>query len=176
MSRLPLKKINDEVYVAADAIVRLDRRDIDFIRDCALRNPRGRARICAHRDSADSLHEMLIGISPASYVRPHRHQGKVESFHLVEGAADIVILSDQGAVEDVIGLAADTNLYYRLAEPRYHTLLVQSPVLVIHETTNGPFDPAQTDWAAFAPAEGTAESAAYASRLRQQVADWKAAS
>lgn len=173
MNHLPLKKINDEVYVAADEIVRLDRQAVEFIRDCALRNPRGRARICAHKDSGNSLHEMLIGIAPGSYVRPHRHHGKVESFHLVEGSADIVILSEQGVVEDVIELGPQSNFYYRLDSPRYHTLLVQSPVLVIHETTNGPFDATQTDWAAFAPAEGSPETADYAAQLRQLVGTWK---
>lgn len=174
MNSLHLTKINDEVYVAADEIVRLDRQAVEFIRDCALRNPRGRARICAHKDSSDNLHEMLIGIAPGSYVRPHRHHGKVESFHLIEGSADIVILSEQGGVEDVIELAPNANFYYRLDSPRYHTLLISSPVLVIHEITNGPFDPAQTDWAAFSPVEGSAESASYTSQLRQKVSGWKA--
>ncbi len=141
MSRLPVQRINDEVYVAEGGIVRLDRRAIAFVRDQALRNPRGRARICAHKDSGDSLHEMLIGIAASSYVRPHRHQKKSESFHLVEGSADVVILSDQGTVEDVVELGADANFYYRLEAPRYHTLLLTSPALVIHETTNGPFVP-----------------------------------
>jgi cupin fold WbuC family metalloprotein len=175
MSQLPLRKINDEVYVTADEIVRLDRRAIELMRDSALANARGRARICAHKDSGDSLHEMLIGIAATSYVRPHRHHGKIESFHLVDGSADIVILSEQGAVEDVIELGPQTNFYYRLDTPRYHTLLVQSPVLVIHETTNGPFDPSQTDWAAFSPLEGTPEAAAYTAQLRQSVRQWKEA-
>ena len=173
MNPLPLTKISDEVYVAADEIVRLDRHAIDFIRDSALRNRRGRARICVHKDSGNNLHEMLIGISCGSYVRPHRHQGKIESFHLVEGSADIVILSEQGGIDDVIELGPNANFYYRLDSPRYHTLLINSPVLLIHETTNGPFDPTQTDWAGFSPAEGTAETADYMLQLRHLVSDWK---
>jgi len=173
MSRLPVQRINDEVYVAEEGIVRLDRRAIAFVRDQALRNPRGRARICAHKDSGNSLHEMLIGIAASSYVRPHRHQKKSESFHLVEGSADVVILSDQGAVEDVVSLGTDANFYYRLEAPRYHTLLLTSPVLVIHETTNGPFVPDGTDWAPFAPAEGTPEAGVFAEQLRRSVKAWK---
>jgi cupin fold WbuC family metalloprotein len=173
MKSLPLKKINDEVYTATEAIIRLDRRAIEFTRECALRNPRGRARICAHRNPDENLHEMLIAITAASYVRPHRHHGKSESFHLVEGEAEVVILSDEGSVEDVIALGPGANFYYRLDAPRYHTVLPGSPVLVIHETTNGPFDPAQTDWAAFAPAEGSPETAGYTARLRQAVHAWK---
>lgn len=173
MEQLPLTRINDEVYLATEGIIRLDRRTVDFLRDRALRNPRGRVRICTHRDVSETLHEMLIGITAASYVRPHRHHGKAESFHLIEGEAEVVILSDQGAVEDAVRLAPGANFYYRLDAPRYHTVVVASPVLVIHETTNGPWDPAETDWAPFAPAEGTPEAAAYTAQLRQAVDAWK---
>ena len=174
MSRLPLKKINDEVYIAVDEIVQLDVHEISFIRDCAKRNPRGRVRICAHKSPNDSLHEMLIGISESSYVRPHRHHGKIESFHLVEGSADIVILSERGEIEDVIELGKDANFFYRLDTPRYHTVIVRSPVLVIHETTNGPFDPSETNWAEFSPIEGSSEVKTFVAQLRQAVSAWKA--
>ena len=173
MESLPLKKVNDEVYNATEPIIRLDRRAVEFIRECALRNPRGRARICAHRSPGERLHEMLIAITAASYVRPHRHHEKSESFHLVDGEAEVVVLSEDGSVEDVIALGPGANFYYRLDAPRYHTVLPGSSVLVIHETTNGPFDPAQTDWAAFAPAEGTPEAASYTARLRDAISAWK---
>jgi cupin fold WbuC family metalloprotein len=169
MSLAPLRRINDEVFVAADDIVRLDRSEIDFIGRQALANPRGRARICAHKNNADRLHEMLIGIAAHSYVRPHLHRDKVESFHLVEGEADVVVLADDGEISEVVPLGGAANFFYRLDQPRFHTLLLRSPVLVIHETTNGPFDPAATVWAEFAPAEGTAESQTYAATLRARV-------
>lgn len=168
MSRKELIKKSDEVYIAADDIVQICRDEINFIRDCAMRNARGRARICAHKGSQAVLHEMLIGISGTSYVRPHRHDGKSESFHLIEGRADIVILDEAGNVTDVIGLSEDDTIFYRLESPSFHTLLVNSPVLVIHETTNGPFDPQQTIWAPFAPEEGCAETAEYMDGLRKR--------
>lgn len=174
MSRMPLTRISDEVFVASDAIVRLDRAEIDFVRCQAQANPRGRARICAHKSNDDLLHEMLIGIAAHSYVRPHRHRVKSESFHLVDGRADVVILSDAGDIVEVVPLGPDANFYYRLDRPLFHTLVIHGPVLVIHETTNGPFDPALTLWADFAPAEGTPESLAYAASLRAAVAEWKA--
>jgi cupin fold WbuC family metalloprotein len=91
----------------------------------------------------------------------------------VDGEAEIAILSEEGLVEEVIALGPGGNFFYRLDAPRYHTVLPASPVLVIHETTNGPFDPAQTDWADFAPAEGTPEAASYTARLRTAVSAWK---
>lgn len=172
---LPLHKINDEVFIATDEVVHFDVRAIDFIKQCAIQNARGRVRICAHKHQTDTLHEMLIAIRSDSYIRPHRHHHKAESFHLIDGAADVVVMDEEGAITDIVELDSQHNFYYRLDSPRYHTLLIHSPVLVIHEITNGPFDPSQNDWAGFSPAEGTPEAAIYIERLRSATATRKAA-
>ena len=169
MIELPFRKINEEVFLATEKIVRFDRRAIEFIKEKALKNKRGRARICAHKSNDDSLHEMLIAIRSDSYIRPHRHHNKVESFHLIEGRADIVILDEGNEVIDVVKLGPDDNFYYRLDAPHYHTLIIHTPVLVIHEVTNGPFDPAASDFATFAPAEGEDKALSYMSSLKQNV-------
>jgi cupin fold WbuC family metalloprotein len=153
MNNLPLKKINDEVFLATDEIVRLDYRAVEFIKEKAASNLRGRARICAHKDAQDRLHEMVIAIRSDSYIRPHRHHNKVESFHLIEGCADIAILSDEGTILDVVKLSKDHCFYYRLDTSHYHTLIIHSPILVIHEITNGPFDVSAADFALFSPAD-----------------------
>lgn len=171
---LHLTKVNEEVFIASQGVVRLDARSVGFIRNRAVNNARGRARICAHKNASDPLHEMLIAMRHDSYIRPHRHLTKVESFHLVEGAADIVILTDVGEIDEVIELSADRNFFYRLSAAQYHTVLINSPVLVIHEVTNGPFDPTQSDFASFAPAEGDDAAIGYVDRLRTQVRTWKA--
>ena len=170
---LLLNKINEEVFIAQDEIVRFGLKEIKFIKECALKNPRGRARICAHKKTGDTVHEMLIGIRADSYIRPHKHEKKVESFHLVEGTADIVILSDVGDISDVIELSPKRSFFYRLAQPRYHTLLINSPVLVIHEVTNGPFDRTQSNLASFSPPEGSDAAVDYVEQLRLKVKLWK---
>lgn len=170
---LHLTKVSDEVFIASDPIVRFDMSAVDFIRDAAIKNPRGRARICAHKQPTDTLHEMLIGIRADSYIRPHRHHNKVESFHLVEGAADIVILDDDGALLDIIELSRGKNFYYRLDMPKYHTLLIYSSVLVIHEITNGPFVAEAGDAASFAPHEGDSAAPDYIKMLGREVIEWK---
>ena len=111
---LPLKKINDEVFMATDEVVRFDSRYVDFIKQSAAKNARGRARICAHRGPSDTLHEMLIAIRSDSYIRPHRHHQKIESFHLVDGSVDVVIFNDDGSIADVVELSIQGNFYYRL--------------------------------------------------------------
>ncbi|MDB4078028.1 WbuC family cupin fold metalloprotein [Amylibacter sp.] len=170
---LPLRKINDEVFMATDEVVRFDSLYVDFVKQNAAKNARGRARICAHRGPLDTLHEMLIAIRSDSYIRPHRHHQKIESFHLVDGSVDVVIFEDDGAIADVVELSTDGNFYYRLDSPRYHTLLVHSPVLVIHEITNGPFDLNMSDFAPFSPMEEDSMVSDYIDQLKLQVRTWK---
>ena len=163
---LPLERINNEVFIATDEIVCFDKEAITFLKEKAQENLRGRCRICAHKNPEDSLHEMLIAISSESYIRPHRHKNKVESFHLIEGEADIIIFSEDGLIKDVIRLSQSGNFYYRLNAPYYHTLLIYSPFLVIHEITNGPFDPSGSDFAAFSPEEGSKNAKEYINELK----------
>lgn len=173
MDELPLKKINEEVYLATDNVVRLDHRSVKFIKEKALLSPKGRARICAHKNAEDNLHEMIIAISSSSYIRPHRHNNKIESFHLIEGQADVVILNEHGKIEDLVKLGKDYNFYYRLSTPHFHTLIIRSPLLVIHEITNGPFKGDASSYAEFSPSEDNKmESIEYISNLKQQITSY----
>lgn len=102
---------------------------------------------------------MLIVHPIGTYVRPHKHVGKSESFHVIEGEVDVVVFAGDGGVADVIRMGAFTSgrpFFYRIAEPLYHTLLIRSDVLVFHETTSGPFQRADTVFAPWAPADGDA--------------------
>ena len=53
-------KFNDEVLYAADAIVQIDASDIEELKQKAKQNPRKRVRICAHKDTKENIHEMII--------------------------------------------------------------------------------------------------------------------
>jgi cupin fold WbuC family metalloprotein len=168
-----LRKVNDEVFVAEDAIVRLGDAEIEFLKKQARISPRKRARICAHKTNNDALHEMVIVISADSYIHPHRHVGKSESFHIVEGEVDVAVFDDKGKLSEVIQLGAPASgrsFFYRLSESAFHTLLIRSEYLIVHEVTNGPFDRDRTVLAPFAPTEDRAEDVqAYMQRVSLQV-------
>jgi len=153
---IAIRRINDEVFYAQDEIVCMGAAEIDFVKARAAESPRGRARICAHLDPTDGLHEMLIALSRSGYVRPHRHVGREESFHAVDGEADVVIFDDAGGVEQVIriGTGKDDTRIYRLNAPRFHTVLVRTACFVVYEVTQGPFDQHGTVFAPWAPPEG----------------------
>lgn len=145
-----------EVYSAPGPIASIGAQEVEFLRREAAVSPRGRVRINFHPDNADSLHEMIIAIRPDSYIRPHKHPGKSEAFHMVHGEVDIVVFDDDGGVREVVPLAAGVGgkaFYYRMSKPYFHTLLVRSDILVVHEITNGPFVKDGTVFGAFAPAE-----------------------
>jgi cupin fold WbuC family metalloprotein len=172
-----LRRLNDEVFVASAPIVRIGRDDVEFLKRQAIVNDRKRARICAHRSDQDPLHEMIIAIDHRSYIHPHRHLQKSESFHILEGEVDVVLFDDAGNVVDVMELgdgATGRPFFYRLTDSQFHTLLIRSDMLVVHETTNGPFLRESTVLAPFAPLESDGAAArAYVARVQEAVARWR---
>jgi cupin fold WbuC family metalloprotein len=148
-----LRAQNPEVYYSDDAIVTADDATIAELKRIAAQNPRLRSRLCTHPDPSSGLHEMLIVHHREAYVRPHKHFGKPESLHLIEGTARVVIFGDAGQISDVLDMAPYGQgqlCYYRMPDEVFHTILVTSEWLVFHETTAGPFDPSRTafpDWA-----------------------------
>ena len=160
-----------EVLVAAGGVVRVRAADVAEVVARGTRSPRKRARLCAHPTPTDALHEMLICLARGTYVRPHRHAGKSESFHIIEGELDVVLFDDAGAVCEVIPMGpypSGQAFFYRLMEPCFHTVLVKTPHALFHETTNGPFDPADTEFAEWAPPEGSAAVDEFLERLRTE--------
>lgn len=173
---MKLRKLSEEVFVAEDAIVRLGQAELDLIRHQAAVSPRRRARICAHRDHSDAVHEMFIAISADSYIHPHKHLGKGESFHIVQGQVDVVVFDDDGELLDVVELGdrgSRKDFFYRLSTSLFHTLLIPADVLVVHEVTKGPFDPQRTVLAPFAPSEHEPEWTAYMRGVADRVKEWR---
>lgn len=163
--------VAEGVFVALTPISTVGSAEIAFVKAQARSALRRRARLCLHRSSYDRLHDMVIALDAQTYLRPHRHDEKSETFHIIEGAASVVIFDSHGNIEQVIDLAGDNGArLYRLDEPHYHTLVIHSEMLVIHEITNGPFAPGATDYAGFAPAEDdTVKASAYLNDLRARL-------
>jgi cupin fold WbuC family metalloprotein len=139
---LNVRRENNEVAYATDVIARVAKSDIEELVEQALRNPRHRVRVCTHRAPESPLHEMLIVHTKDTYVRPHKHLHKSESFHVIQGEMDVVVFDDEGTVTDVLRLGdyrSGRTFYYRMHEPLFHTLLIRSDVVIFHEITVGPF-------------------------------------
>ncbi len=147
---------NSEVFVSDDQIVKTDCQDMAFLKERVIYNQRKRIRLCTHKDVDDTLHEMIIVLMKDTYIRPHKHLNKSESFHIIEGYADVIIFDDAGNIIEVVQMGdyiSGNKFYYRISHPYYHTPLIISDYLVFHETTNGPFRKADAVFAPWAPDE-----------------------
>lgn len=170
------REISEEVLHAEEDIVKVARHAIAFLKDKAAQNRRKRVRLCAHRDLEDALHEMLIVHTKDTYVRPHKHLHRCESFHVIEGVGDVVVFDEVGNIVKVVPLGdygSERAFYYRLSQPYFHTLLIRSDVLVFHETTTGPFRRSDTVFAPWAPPEEDEDGRrAYMARLASAIEDF----
>jgi cupin fold WbuC family metalloprotein len=169
-----IRRESEEVLYDLDTTVRVGRQEVDFLKKGAGQNQRNRIRLCAHGSTDDSLHEMFIVHTKETYVRPHRHLGKSEALHVIEGTVDLVTFDDTGDITGVTSMGdyqSGRTFYHRLSEPAFHTLLITSDVVVFHEITNGPFDRADTIWAPWAPEDSDIESVnIYTEKLARSVA------
>ena len=168
-----------EVFIAEGPIAAIGVEEIEVLKSALAKSPKGRVRINVHLNEDDRLHEMFIAFRPDSYIQPHMHPSKTESFHLVHGAVDIVVFEGDGRVRQVIPLGAGDPtraFYYRMSKPFFHTLVIRSDLLVIHEITNGPFQPSETVYASFAPpASDAAAAAVYQTALVKKVDELRGA-
>ena len=145
---------NEEVLYSKDALTIVEQSEITELKLLSTNNLRNRIRLCTHLKEIDLLHEMIIVHDKTTYVRPHKHLGKSESTHIIEGIVDVVLFDDDGMIAQVIAMgdyASGKPFFYRMATPIYHTLIIRSDFLVFHETTNGPFDKRTTIFAPWAP-------------------------
>jgi len=169
-----LKELSSEVFVAEGKIVKVGREELDLLKERVAANQRKRIRLCAHQDLADKVHEMFVVLTKDTYIQPHKHLNKSESFQVIEGTVDAVIFDEDGGLTDVIRLGdyrSGRRFYYRLPGPYFHAPVVTSEVLVYYESTMGPFDRSDTVLAPWAPDESDKESVSkFMRQLRRNIA------
>ncbi len=154
---------------AASGVLMADHAIIDFLKIEATRSPTRRARVCAHESPQANQHDMLIASCRETYVAPHRHLHRSESFMVIEGEADLLLFDENGAVTDIVAMGpagSPKPFFYRMPVGRFHSLAIHSNVLIFLESTRGPFDPTQNENASWAPPpEREAEGRAFIAAL-----------
>jgi len=149
-----LREVLPGVFYADRPFVFFDRGIVAFLKGQANAAAWGRARVCAHPSADADQHDMLIVSQKDTYVAPHRHMSKSESMLVLEGSANALLFSDDGArVQHLAMSAPGTNrpFFYRMPAGLYHSLAIESEFLVFVESTKGPFRLADTEFAPWAP-------------------------
>ncbi len=170
---IQVQKLVEEVYRADVPVVSVGKDEINFLKNTVYQTPRKRVRICTHKHDEDKLHEMFVCYVKETYVRPNKHIKKDESLHIIQGVADFIFFDDKGTVTDVVPLGdykSGRQWYCRIPESVYHTFVIKSDIILIHESIAGPFRREATIFAPWAPEENTAEAIKYMEDLAKQVA------
>ncbi|MBO4223590.1 WbuC family cupin fold metalloprotein [Bradyrhizobium neotropicale] len=164
-----IHQVSPEAFYSDGGFLAADNSVVSLLKTKAKDSPRRRCRLCFHASTDASQQEMLIVMHRSSYVRPHRHVSKVETLTIIEGNCDALLFDEAGRVTQVISMSAAPGegcFFYRMPDGIFHTLIFRSEWLVFLETTIGPFDPAMTEQATWAPPETTPDAGrAYLSKL-----------
>jgi cupin fold WbuC family metalloprotein len=152
---IPIRKESDEVFYLDESIIEISSQDLVELKKMARLNSRQRIRICAHSSINDKVHEMIIFHPKGSYVPPHKHINKDESFHLISGEIDCVIFNNQGKVVKIFPMGdylSGKTFYYRIPADTFHTQVFKKDTF-FHEVAQGPFRVEETTIADWAPDE-----------------------
>jgi cupin fold WbuC family metalloprotein len=144
----------------------------DSVADLASASPRRRMNHNFHSGPADNPHRFLNVLLSGTYIRPHRHSDppKSESFLVLEGAADVILFDDRGAItarHRIGGDSAEGRLWgVDIAPGVWHTVVARTSRVVCFEVKPGPWEPAtDKEFAAWAPPENDPSAAAYGKAL-----------
>jgi cupin fold WbuC family metalloprotein len=153
---MQIKRLSPEIYFANQPIVAVGPEEMSFLNDNVQYTERKRTRLCAHQDTEEKLHEMFVVYTNSTYMRPNKHP-KDESVHILAGSADFVFFDQAGNITDVLQMgdqASGKPFYCRVPKEIYHTMLMRSERVTLHEGLSGPFrKDSTTIFAPWAPLE-----------------------
>ncbi len=125
-------------FYCKEGISRIDEGILNELRKIAVEEERS-VRICLHNSSTADLHNMLICQYSNTYIRPHKHLSKSETYHIVEGEVVLFIFDDEGDVIDQVNMSLQKKILCRIERNYYHTLIPITKYVIFHESRPGPF-------------------------------------
>ena len=137
-----IRNTQDTIYI--------DKKKLEELKILAQNDPNKRARICLHKDDGEMIQEMIIAFCKDSYIRPHRHIDKSESYHIIEGRIEIIFYNDNGIEIDKVILSDKMDEHpflFRISNSAWHTVVPKSDFVIIHEVTKGPFNKNSSEFA-----------------------------
>ena len=137
-----IRNNHDTIYI--------DRKKLEELKILAQKDPNKRARICLHKNDEEMVQEMIIAFCKDSYIRPHRHTDKSESYHIIEGRIEIIFYNDNGIEIDKVVLSDKIDEHpflFRISNSAWHTVVPKSDFVIIHEVTKGPFNKNSSEFA-----------------------------
>ncbi len=148
-------------------MVRITTELIDKVVAEARQSPRRRMNYNFHPELSDPVQRLLNALEPWTYIRPHKHTTKEESFVLLSGTVLAVVFNTDGTIRDHAILSRETGILgIEFEENCFHMLTSLETGSVVFEIKEGPFVPhTEGSSAPWAPLEGTPEARAFLSKV-----------
>jgi cupin fold WbuC family metalloprotein len=135
----------------------------------AAASPRLRNHHNLHEVAEDPVQRLFVAVKRDSYFRVHKHPQKWELSVVISGLLDVLTFDDSGVLIERVRVGPEGDiLALELPANIFHTWLPVADDSAFCEVKQGPYDPqTAAEFAAWAPAEGSAEAPAFAMLLRQ---------
>ena len=93
-------------------------------------------RICLHKNSKSSHHDMIILQQKRNFYKPHKHLKKGETYHIMKGSMICVLFKNNGSIKKTCKISRGD--IFRTPINVYHTMIPTSPHVIYHESKRGP--------------------------------------
>lgn len=164
---------SSEIFYVNDLPLTLTEADLTTLIANAETNSRQQARLCTHTDENSNLHEMIMCYSNNVYVRPHKQENKIVSYHIMQGHVYVCLFNEDGSLKQAIEMGeygSGLPFYFRAPSSLYRSMLVLSKKLLFHEVTQGPYIKQETLFAPWSPEECQKEKVnIYTTELKNKI-------
>lgn len=127
----------------------------------ALQSPRLRMNYNFHTSMDAPVHRMLNALEPDTYLPPHRHSDKEETYLVLRGKLLAFFFNDEGEVIEKTVLDPRAGMYgLEIPVGVWHSIISLESGTVIFEVKKGPYQPLPAeDVASWAPSPTDSELA-----------------
>lgn len=134
---------------------------LDAVTSQAKENPRLRMNHNFHAEMDAPIHRLLNALEPGTYLPPHRHRDKEETYLVLRGSLLAFFYDEAGNVTEKVLLNPSEGKYGLEIPPcTWHSIVALESGTVIFEIKKGPYSPlSPEDLASWAPAASDEESA-----------------
>lgn len=147
------EQVSESVFRSSRQLVTVSAFQLDPVVEAAFTTNLKRARLCCHLGSEEKLQEMFIALANDVSIDESIHIRKDESLTVISGSGRYIFPNEDGSERDVILLSSigdqsnsDSAFFARINRYVPHKILVDSPYMIIHESTTGPFNRSDTDY------------------------------
>ena len=145
--------------------------DFEELSAVAKASDRLRTNLNIHESPDAQVQRLFLAFEPGTYIRPHRHPQahKWELFILLQGELDVLLFDDTGEIVERIPLSAAATRVVEIPPNTWHSYVSKKSGTLALEIKQGAYLPSpEEDFLPMAPAENSAEVAAYLQRMKSE--------